>query len=69
MFDMVLEDYLRYSKYSGTVSRMRLHDIKGAEMLPLNTSMSSDKIEQATGYRAASFEYWARTIVREMLRK
>jgi len=63
MLAVVIEAYSRHRDYGGAVNRTKLHDISGAEGLPLNTSMSCEKVESATGYRAADFSYWARHIV------
>ena len=63
MLAVVMESYSKHRAYSGEINRTRLHEIAGAEGLPLNTSMSCEKVEDVTGYRASDFSYWARDIV------
>lgn len=63
MLDMVMSEYLKYKFYYGAIIRKKLHDIKGAEMLPINTSMSSKKVENLAGYSAQTFAYWSQKIV------
>jgi hypothetical protein len=65
MLDIVMNEYSKYSPYKGSIIRKKLHNIKGAEMLPINTSMLSEKVEDLTGYRPSAFSYWSRKIVQQ----
>ena len=68
MLDMVMNEYLKYKPYDGSIIRKRLHDIKGAEMLPVNTSMSSKKVEDLTGYTPQTFAQWSQKIVAQFIK-
>ncbi|MBP98417.1 hypothetical protein CMK18_20910 [Candidatus Poribacteria bacterium] len=63
MLKIVMDEYLKYFTYSGTINHMKLNTIKGAEMTPKNTSLVSQKSELITGFTAQNFLYWGRRIV------
>ena len=65
MLDIIMNEYSKYRPYKGSIIRKKLHDIKGAEMLPINTSMLSAKVEDLIGYRSSAFSYWSRKIVQQ----
>jgi len=65
MLDIVMKEYSKYKSYKGSIIRKKLHDIKGAEMLPINTSMLPNKVENITGYRSSDCLYWGREIVKQ----
>lgn len=62
MLDIVLDEYTKIISYSGKVKRLKLNQIKGAENLPLNTSLTNKKVALATDYKSKGFSYWGRSI-------
>ena len=62
MLDIVLSEFSKFSEYDGNIIRKKLNEIGGAEMLPTNTSLASEKTTAATGYTAQNFLYWGKTI-------
>lgn len=62
MLDIVVNEFSKYSDYEGNIIRGKLNEIDGAENLPLNTSLTSDKTARVTGYTAQNFLYWGKTV-------
>ena len=68
MFNIILNKYKSYSKFSGKVNLVNLNEISGAEQLPLNTSLEYKKTFQATNILPIRFEKISNEIILNYLK-
>ncbi|MDC1356997.1 sugar nucleotide-binding protein [Pseudomonadota bacterium] len=69
MFNIILNKYKSYYKFSGKVNLVNLNQISGAEELPLNTSLDYKKTFQATDILPTTFEKICSKIILDYLKK
>jgi dTDP-4-dehydrorhamnose reductase len=65
MLEYLINRYANYAPYVGTVIEQPLHSFKGAENIPLNTSMNPKKIIKTVGIYPRNFSWWADTLIGE----
>jgi dTDP-4-dehydrorhamnose reductase len=66
MLDLVLQGYTARRVFSGTIEYRSLHDFKGAEKQPLDTSMIPQKAISETKVIPRNFDYWARFLTQSL---